>query len=97
MNSVRQASNVIHFRKHHGSLQSRVNLRQPRSRFAKAKRIKATTRSEPLRNPAALNKGTSPERKSSKPDDDAADTEDISLDKTEGNELAVEKEDAEET
>jgi hypothetical protein len=80
-----------------GAYKGRVNLKQRRRRFAKAKRIKATTRSEPLRNPAASNKGTSLERKSSKPDDDAADTEDISLDKTEGDELVVEKEDAEET
>jgi hypothetical protein len=72
-----------------GAYKGRVNLKQRRSRFAKAKRIKATTRSEQLRNSAASNKGTSPERKSSKPDDDAADTEDISLDKTEGDELAV--------
>lgn len=80
-----------------GAYKGRANVKQRRSRFAKAERIKASTRSEPLRNPAASNKGTSPERKSSKPDDDAADTEDISLDKTEGDELVVEKEDAEET
>jgi hypothetical protein len=80
-----------------GAYKGRVNIKQRRSRFAKAKRIKAATRSEPVRNPAASNKGTSPEGKSNKPDDNAADTEDISLDKTEGDELAVAKEDAEET
>jgi hypothetical protein len=76
-----------------GAYKGRANVKQRRSRFAKAERIKASTRSEPLRNPAAANKGTAPEGNSNKP----ADTEDLSLDKTEGNELAVEKEDAEET
>jgi hypothetical protein len=64
---------------------------------SKAERIKASTRSGLLRNSAASNKRKSPEGESNKPADDAADTEDLSLDKTEGNELAVEKEDAEET
>ena len=80
-----------------GAYKGRVNLKQRRSRLAKAERIKASTRSEQLRNPAASNKGTSPEGRSNKPADDAADSEDLGLDKTEGNELAVEKEDPEET
>jgi len=80
-----------------GAYKGPANVEQRRSRFAKAERIKASTRSEPLRKPAASNKGTGPEGQSNKPADDAADTEDLSLDKTEGNELAVEKEDAEET
>jgi len=75
-----------------GAYKGRANVKQRRSRFAKAERIKASTRSEPLRNPAASNKDTSPEGKRNKPADDAADTEDLSLDKTAGNELAVDKE-----
>jgi hypothetical protein len=72
-----------------GAYKGRVNLKQRRSRFAKTKRIKAATRSEPPRKPAASNKATSPQGKSSKPDDDDLDTEDLALDKTEGGEAAV--------
>ena len=79
-----------------GAYKGRVNLKQRRRRFAKAERIRASaaTKEQSLRTPAPSDKTMSPE--SFKPDDDDLDTEDMSLDKTEGNETAVEKEDAEE-
>jgi hypothetical protein len=51
-----------------GAYKGRLNLRKRRSRFAKAKRIKAlaATSSDPLRSPAEFSK--SPEGKSINPD-----------------------------
>jgi hypothetical protein len=80
-----------------GAYKGRVNLKQRRSRSAKAKRIKAlaATTKESLRTPAASNKGMSPEGKNIKPGEHDIDTKDLGSDKTEGDELAAE-DDAEE-